>query len=94
MEAHQVLLQPIITEKTTFEGEAGRYTFQVASGANKHQIKEAVEELFDVEVVRVNVRTMPGKKRRFGRWVGRPSPWKKASVTLAEGQSIEFFEGV
>lgn len=94
MEAHRILLRPIITEKTTLQGETGRYTFQVASGANKHRIKEAVEELFDVQVVRVNVRNMPGKRRRFGRWLSRPSPWRKASVTLAEGQSIEFFEGL
>lgn len=94
MQAHQILLRPIITEKTTTEGEAGRYTFQVSAGANKRQIKEAVEELFDVQVMGVRVRNMPGKRRRFGRWLSRPSPWRKASVTLAEGQSIEFFEGV
>lgn len=89
-----VLRKPIVTEKTTQQGEEGRYTFEVHSGANKHQIKEAVEEAFQVEVVQVKVMNMPGKARRFGRHLRPPSPWKKATVTLATGQRIEFFEGV
>lgn len=88
-----VLKRPIVTEKTTQQGEDGRYTFEVHAEANKHQIKEAVEEAFQVEVLQVKVLNMPGKPRRFGRHLRPPSPWKKATVTLAPGQRIEFFEG-
>jgi large subunit ribosomal protein L23 len=69
-------------------------TFAVDPRANKHEIKRAVEELFDVEVMRVRTMRQQGKKRRVGRVVGRKPAWKKAIVELAEGQSIEFFEGV
>jgi large subunit ribosomal protein L23 len=91
---YEVLKRPIVTEKSTVHGEGGRYTFEVHPEANKHQIKDAVERAFDVKVVAVNVITMPGKARRYGRHVSKPHPWKKATVKLAEGQSIGFFEGV
>jgi large subunit ribosomal protein L23 len=91
---YEVLKRPIVTEKSTLQGEGGRYTFEVDPEANKHQIKEAVERAFDVKVVAVNVITVPGKTRRYGRHVSKPHPWKKATVKLAAGQSIGFFEGV
>lgn len=94
MHAYEVLKRPIVTEKTTLQGEQGRYTFEVDPRANKHQVKEAVEKIFDVDVVSVNIIKMPGKGRRYGRHVSKPHPWKKATVKVAEGQSIGFFEGV
>ena len=94
MHPYEVLRRPIVTEKSSLQGEQGRYTFEVHPQANKHQVKEAVEKVFDVQVVAVNIITVPGKRRRYGRHVSRPHPWKKATVRLAEGQSIGFFEGV
>lgn len=94
MDKHQVLRRPIVTEKTTFQGEGSRYTFEVDLQATKQEIKEAVEEVFGVRVVAVNAMNLPGKSRRFGRHLRPPSPWRKATVTLAPGQRIEFFEGV
>ena len=94
MHVHEILKRPIVTEKTTLQGEQGRYTFEVDIRANKHQVKEAVEKIFDVDVVSVNIIRMPGKRHRYGHHVSRPHPWKKATIRLAEGQSIGFFEGV
>ena len=91
---YAVLLRPLITEKGTLLAESGKYAFRVASGANKLQIKEAVETAFDVHVVKVNVMNMPGKLRRVGKSQGMTREWKKAVVTLAEGERIEFFQGV
>ncbi len=94
MQIHEVLKRPIVTEKTTLQGDQGRYTFEVDLRANKHQVKEAVEKIFGVDVVSVNIIRLPGKRRRYGLYVSNPRPWKKATVRLAEGQSIGFFEGV
>ena len=94
MHPYEVLKRPIVTEKTTLQGEQGRYTFEIHPQANKHQVKEAVEKVFDVRVVAVNIITVPGKRRRYGRHVSKPHSRKKATVRLAEGQSIGFFEGV
>jgi large subunit ribosomal protein L23 len=91
---YEVLKRPIVTEKTTLQGEQGRYTFEVDLRANKHQVKEAVEKIFGVDVVSVNIINMPGKRRHYGPHLSRPNPWKKATVKVAEGQSIGFFEGV
>ena len=91
---YNVLLKPLITEKGTLLAEQNKYAFQVAPGANKMQIKEAVETAFNVRVLRVNTMVMPGKMKRVGRSQGRTSEWKKAIVTLAAGDRIEFFEGV
>lgn len=91
---YAVLLRPLITEKGTLLAESGKYAFHVAPNANKLQIKEAVETAFDVHVLKVNVMVMPGKERRVGRSKGMTSEWKKAIVTLAEGERIEFFQGV
>lgn len=94
MHPYQVLKRPIISEKTTALKEQGKYAFEVVKGANKRQIKEAVELAFKVDVVKVNIVNVPGKTKRFGRRQVLTPEWKKAVVTLAPGQKIEFFEGV
>lgn len=98
LEAAQVVLRPVISEKSMDHTQRGKYTFAVHDDANKLQIKAAVETLFKVTVLDVNVLTTKSKEkvrnRRRGRTVGRTSPWKKAIVTVKPGDSIEFFEGV
>lgn len=94
MNVHQVLRRPVITEKSTMLGNQGQYTFEVAREANKIEIKRAVEEIFKVEVRAVNIIHVPGKMRRMGRTHGMTTPWKKAVVTLKEGQRIDLFQGV
>lgn len=98
LEATQVILRPVISEKSMDQSTVNKYTFAVADEANKLQIKSAVEELFKVTVINVNVMTSKRKEksrnRRRGRQVGYTSPWKKAVVTIKAGDSIEFFEGV
>ena|SRR5689334_17638801 len=107
--AQAVVKRPLLTEKGTraretggkSEGELERapevrpvILFEVALDANKIEIRRAVEELFKVRVVDVRTAVVRGKEKRVGRYSGRRSNWKKAMVTLAEGQTIEFFEGV
>jgi large subunit ribosomal protein L23 len=93
--AQEVIQRPLVTEKSTLAREQrNAVTFAVSPLANKHQIQRAVEELFGVKVLAVRTMRMPRKKRRVGRHEGRKPEWKKAIVQLAEGQSIEFFEGV
>lgn len=95
MDPYQVLRRPIITEKSSLQSEyLNRYTFEVDVRANKLQIKDAVQQAFNVEVVSVNVIRVRGKRRRWGKLVGRTKDWKKAIVTLRPGQTIQFFEGV
>ena len=94
MHLYEVLRRPLITEKATSLKAEDKYAFEVASKATKSQIKEAVEQAFKVEVSKVNVMTVPGKARRFGRRQVTSSPWKKAIVTLAPGHKITFFEGI
>ena len=95
MEVHQVIRRPLVTEKSNIgRDEENLVTLAVDPGANKHDIQRAVEALFDVKVVTVRTMRMPRKKRRVGKFTGRKSEWKKAIVQLAEGHSIEFFEGV
>ena len=95
---HDVLRRPLITEKSNYQtGDLNQYVFEVSLDANKVMIKEAVETLFDVDVVRVNVINVPTKRSR--RWrnrrvMVRRSAYKKAIVTLAPGNRIEAFEGV
>jgi len=91
---YEVLRRPLITEKATSLKEKDKYVFKVASKATESQIKEAVEQAFKVKVSKVNVMTVPGKTRRFGKRQVTSSPWKKAIVTLAPGHKITFFEGV
>lgn len=94
MHLYEVLRRPLITEKTTLLQERNKYVFQVAGGATKHQIKEAVERAFKVRVAQVNVTTVPGKTKRFGRRQVAGSAWKKAIVSLQPGYKITFFEGI
>lgn len=91
---YNVLLRPVITEKSTRLAEEGKYVFAIATGANKMQVKEAVEIAFNVPVVDVNVMNVRGKSRRIGKRHGQSPDWKKAIVTLAPGNRIELFEGV
>jgi large subunit ribosomal protein L23 len=91
---YEILRRPVVTEKGTGQIANGKYTFEVAVTANKAQIQEAVEKVFKVKVLDVNVIRVPGKMRRVGRHHGMTTPWKKAIVTVAPGQRIEIFEGV
>ncbi|HEY3522507.1 MAG TPA: 50S ribosomal protein L23 [Candidatus Limnocylindrales bacterium] len=99
--AADIIRRPVISEKSIDQSGRGKYTFEVHADANKIQIKAAVEELYakeNVTVVGVNVLTTKAKEKRRGtrrgRIVGHTTPWRKAVVTLAPGQKIEFFEGV
>lgn len=94
MNAHEVLRRPVITEKSTMLGNQSQYAFEVARGANKIEIKGAVEEIFKVKVRAVNVIHVHGKLRRMGKTQGMTASWKKAVVTLKEGHKIELFQGV
>ncbi len=86
-----ILVAPHITEKTSLAmANANQYTFRVRKDADKTEIKQAVELMFDVKVAGVQVVNEPGKERRFGRTIGRTQDWKKAYVRLAEGQAIDF----
>jgi large subunit ribosomal protein L23 len=89
-----IILKPIVTEKGTSLMEQNKYLFRVDKKANKSEIKKAVETLFKVKVIDVNTMTVPGKTKRVGRHIGQTSDWKKAIVKIAEGNRIEFFEGV
>ncbi len=93
MDVSQVLLAPIISEKSYEASTTGQYTFKVHQDAHKTQIRQAVEELFDVKVVRVNVIKMQAKPKRRGMVKGTRPGWKKAVVTLAPGNTIEVFQG-
>ena len=106
--AHHIIKRPLLTEKGTRLKEHGgapvgtfgeedlkpQVLFEVALDANKIEIKSAIEALFSVKVVDVHTQIMRGKDKRIGRFMGRRPNWKKAIVTLAAGNKIEFFEGV
>lgn len=96
--AAQIVQKPVVSEKSMDHTNRGKYTFRVHPDANKLQVKAAIEELFKVQVTDVNVLTTKAKEKTRGRRRGRNKgwtvPWKKAVVTLAAGQKIEFFEGV
>jgi large subunit ribosomal protein L23 len=90
---YEVVRRPIISEKSTALAEvAGRYVFEVAVQANKQEIKDAVQRLFNVKVREVRTMIMHGKVKRVGRFETKRANWKKALVTLAEGQKIDFFQ--
>lgn len=92
MNAHQVIIRPLITEKNTSLMDLNKYSFEVARAASKPEIKKAVEEIFSVQVTAVHTMNVRGKMRRRGRESGYTSDWKKAIVTLADGNRIELFE--
>jgi len=91
---YEVLCRPLITEKNTSLQALGKYAFEVAGGANKQQVKEAVEKAFKVKVTAVNMISVSGKSRIVGRRQVLTRSWKKAIVTLQPGDNIQFFEGV
>jgi large subunit ribosomal protein L23 len=94
-EAHEIIKRPLITEKSTKLKEANnQIAFVVDPQANKIEIRQAVEKLFRVKVLRVQTMNLVGKRKRYGRYLGWKPDWKKAIVTLQEGDRIEFFEGV
>lgn len=95
MNVHEVIHRPLVTEKSNIaREEQNLVTLAVDPRANKHEIARAVEELFQVSVLEVRTMRFPGKKKRMGKFVGSKPEWKKALVRLAEGQTIEFYEGV
>jgi large subunit ribosomal protein L23 len=98
IEIHEVIRRPLVTEKTSSQSaKLAQYSFEVAKKATRVMVKDAIETLFDVDVVRVNVMNTPakrGRRARSRRLLVRRSGFKKAIVTLAEGQTLEIFEGV
>jgi large subunit ribosomal protein L23 len=93
-EAQKIIRRPLITEKSTRQKEENhQYVFEVHRDANKIEIQLAVERLFKVKVLQVRTSNVLGKEKRLGRRYGKRPDWKKATVTLKEGDRIEFFEG-
>lgn len=90
----RVLVRPVVTEKTTEMGESKKYVFEVATAANKNEIKQAVERFFGVKVVDVRTMNVKGKPKRLGRFEGYRADWKKAIVTVGDGDKIDMFDTV
>ena len=93
MQLYEILRRPLVTEKYTFLQTQNKYAFEVAMGANKPQIKQAVEKAYNVHVTSVNVINVRDKTRMRGRMLLPAHPWKKAIVTLKAGDKIEIFAG-
>ncbi len=95
MTAYDIIIKPVVTERSMENVESKRYTFKVDTRANKSEIKKAVETIFGVKVKQVNTMNITGKKKRMGANVGKRPDWKKAIVTLTEdSKEIEFFESI
>ena len=94
MNAHDVIQRPALSEKAVGQIDAGKYVFYVHPHATRTQIKDAVETVFEVEVVKINLLKVRGKVKRMGRTSGRTGDRKKAIVTLAAGQKIQQLEGL
>jgi large subunit ribosomal protein L23 len=95
MIGYDIIKRPVITEKTTLQKEtANQISFEVDRRANRIEIRRAIEEIFNVRILDVHTMQIKGKVKRRGRILGKRKDWKKAIVTLAPGQSIEFFDGV
>ena len=95
MDIYQIIEKPLVTEKGSDMLARGNWVvFRVRLGANKIQIREAVQKIFDVKVLHVNTQVVQGKRKRFGKNIGQSKTWKKAMVQLKEGEKIEIFEGV
>ena len=92
MDVNQVLLKPVITEKATIISEQNKYVFKVATKANKDQIKQAIKTIYKVEPTKVNIVIVRGKERRLRLGTGFSNTWKKAIVTLKDGDKIDLFE--
>jgi large subunit ribosomal protein L23 len=91
---HEVILRPVLSEKAVMEIDRGKYAFYVHPDANRSQVKDAVEQVFEVDVVRINLQNVAGKRKRMGRFLGKRPDRKKAIVTLAAGQKIQQLEGL
>jgi large subunit ribosomal protein L23 len=91
---YDVLQRPVLSEKAVAGVERGTYAFFVHPDANRTQVKDAVERVFKVDVVKINIQKVRGKEKRMGRYVGRTAERKKALVKLAEGQRIQQLEGL
>ena len=91
MTAHEIIIRPVVTERSFDLMADNKYTFEVAKSANKIEVRKAIEELFDVHVVKVNTLNVKRKPKRVRYQRGYTRTWKKAIVTLAEGESIEIF---
>jgi len=94
MDASQVIIRPVVSEKSYVLATADRYTFRVHADAHKTQIKQAVEQLFDVNVVEVRTLSVKSKPKRRGYTSGRTRTWKKAIVQVRPGQTIPIFQGL
>ena len=95
MTAYDIIIKPVVTERSMENMESKRYTFKVDTRANKSEIKKAVETIFGVKVKQVNTMNITGKKKRMGANVGKRPDWKKAIVTLTEdSKEIEFFQSI
>ena len=94
MDASQVIIRPVVSEKSYVLATANKYTFRVHKDAHKTQIKQAVETLFDVTVLNVRTSSVPSKPKRRGFTSGRTREWKKAIVQIREGDSIPIFQGL
>jgi len=92
--AYRVLVKPLVTEKATNLGGQNKYVFAVSQKANKIEIAKAINEVYGIKPVAVNVIKMQGKKTRYGKITGRAKDWKKAVITLPEGETIKVYEGV
>ena len=92
---YDVIIKPVISERSMEDAQEKKYTFKVATDANKTEVKNAVEEIFDVEVKKVNIMNVVGKEKRMGRYGGRTAATKKAIVTLTDSsKEIEFFQSL
>ena len=95
MDIYQIIEKPLVTEKGSAMLSSGNWVvFRVHLEANKIQIRDAVQKVFDVKVLHVNTQVVQGKRKRFGKNIGQSKTWKKAMVQLKEGEKIEIFEGV
>jgi large subunit ribosomal protein L23 len=94
MDASQVVIRPVVSEKSFVQAEIGKYTFRVHADAHKTQIRQAVEQLFEVRVVNVRTVSVKSKPKRRGLYAGRTRTWKKAIVQLQPGDSIPIFQGL
>jgi large subunit ribosomal protein L23 len=94
MDASQVIIRPVVSEKTFVLAEAGKYTFRVHEKAHKTQIRQAIEQLFDVKVLAVRTASVKSKPKRRGQTSGRTRQWKKAIVQVRPGDTIPIFQGL
>ena len=94
MDPSQVIIRPVVSEKSYVRAEAGKYTFRVADRAHKTQIRQAIEQLFDVHVLEVRTASVKSKPKRRGHTSGKTRHWKKAIVQVREGETIPIFGGL